>query len=337
MQVFVYEYFTGGGVSKLSPDGVAGSLLKEAAAMVKAVTEDFAALPMVRVVTTRDSRWPAFPAADCEVVEIGDGQSDLETFARLSVESDWTVLIAPEMGGALLARAQLVEENGGRLLSPSSKFICIAADKQLTAEAMLCAGVAIPRGIVWRHGDSMEAVSYPAVMKPLDGCGSQYVRRLNYDAPLLNSATDCWRIEEYVSGMATSVSILCGPKQNWPLAACEQHLSDDGRFSYLGGRLPLTPELDSRARSLARRAVQALPPTIGYVGIDLVLGDAADGGGDCVIEVNPRLTTSYVGLRCASRTNLAAAMLAAAWGEEPVLCFKNSPVEFTAAGDVHPS
>ena len=46
------------------------------------------------------------------------------------------------------------------------------------------------------------------------------------------------------------------------------------------------------------------------------LGDAADGSRDFAIEVNPRLTTSYVGLRALAEFNLADAMLKVAAGED---------------------
>ena len=61
---------------------------------------------------------------------------------------------------------------------------------------------------------------------------------------------------------------------------------------------------------------------------------ADDGSGDYVIEINPRLTTSYVGLRALARTNLAAAMLAVVAGQSANLCFGTEQVEFTADGTV---
>ena len=57
-----------------------------------------------------------------------------------------------------------------------------------------------------------------------------------------------------------------------------------------------------------------MPGLLGYVGVDLVLGDAADGSRDYAIEINPRLTTSYVGLRALADFNIAEAMLRAANG-----------------------
>jgi tyramine---L-glutamate ligase len=46
-----------------------------------------------------------------------------------------------------------------------------------------------------------------------------------------------------------------------------------------------------------------------------VLGDAGDGSADFVIELNPRLTTSYAGLRRLAKDNLMEALLAVVQGQ----------------------
>ena len=129
---------------------------------------------------------------------------------------------------------------------------------------------------------------------------------------------------DYVPGLAASVALLCGPAGRLALPPCKQRISDDGRLRYLGGELPLSAGLAARATELANRAVAALPPTIGYVGVDLVLGRDPNGREDVVIEVNPRLTTSYVGLRAAAQANLAEAMWEIAHGELPQIDFSSS-------------
>jgi predicted ATP-grasp superfamily ATP-dependent carboligase len=73
---------------------------------------------------------------------------------------------------------------------------------------------------------------------------------------------------------------------------------------------------------------------VGFVGVDLVLGREPDGSEDVVIEVNPRLTTSYVGLRAATRANLASAMWDAAEGRQLDIEFFNRPIEFDTDGGV---
>ena len=118
------------------------------------------------------------------------------------------------------------------------------------------------------------------------------------------------------------------------LSPCKQRISDDGRLRYMGGELPLAGGLAERARALAERALAAMPPAIGYVGVDLVLGRAPDGSEDVVIEINPRLTTSYVGLRAAAKSNLAKAMWSVAQGETQQVEFADRPIEFDSSGNV---
>ncbi len=138
-------------------------------------------------------------------------------------------------------------------------------------------------------------------------------------------------VQPFVSGLAASVAFLCGPSGNLTLPATEQHLSDDGRFHYLGGRLPLAPELAERARHLAGWAVASVAGLRGYVGVDLVLGETVED--DAAIEINPRLTTSYVGLRALAESNLAEAMLeVAAGGATRKLTWRRGPVVFAACG-----
>jgi hypothetical protein len=57
----------------------------------------------------------------------------------------------------------------------------------------------------------------------------------------------------------------------------------------------------------------------GWVGVDLILGSRPDGRDDRVLEVNPRVTTSFVGHARLFATSLAAAMIAVASGTEPLL------------------
>ncbi len=258
---------------------------------------------------------------------------------------DWTLVVAPEFDDLLGSRCRLVESSGGRLLGPSSSFVALAADKQRTAEHLTAAGVRVPEGISFAAGDSVPDTFsfpflFPAVIKPRFGAGSEGVRHVAL-ASEVRGVGQCLaptRVERFCAGLAASVAFLCGPNNRHSLPPCRQRLSDDGEFRYLGGATPLAPELSRRATALASLAVAALPSAAGYLGVDLVLGDNPDGRDDVVIEVNPRLTTSYVGLRALALENLAAAMLTVAAGEVPRLSFSVHPLEFDADGTIrHPS
>jgi predicted ATP-grasp superfamily ATP-dependent carboligase len=144
-------------------------------------------------------------------------------------------------------------------------------------------------------------------------------------------------LQPFVPGRAASVAVLAGPAGRVPLQPAAQHLSDEGRFHYQGGALPMPPDLGVRARRLADAVVAAVPGLCGYLGVDLVMGEAADGAGDQVIEINPRLTTSYVGLRRLARFNLAEVLLRVARGEPAgVLDWRPGRVCFLSDGTCRP-
>ena len=299
----------------------------------------------IHVSAMLDARLRGSLALPCPVTLVGDAQEDEEAFRRLVHESDATLLIAPEIGGALLDRCRKVEKSEGRLVSPGSHFVAVAGDKQATAECLSRHRVRVPSGMrLCADLDAVVEDLFPAVIKPCDGAGSWLVTRVSDRQQLLKLAKSPayqqqlqqgrWRIERLVHGLAASVAVLCGPAGYVPLAPCEQILRRQG-FEYLGGRLPLAPPLAERARKLAVAAIKVLPPASGYVGVDLILGQAADGSEDHVIEINPRLTTSYVGLRRACRQNLSGRMLAVAEGEVTALSFDNEPVEFRADETIH--
>ena len=309
MHFFVYEWTTGGGlVEELGTMPL--SLVHEGTAMIGALAADLVRIDGVRVSALRDPRVLHLTLPSCQVVDVLDKFSHNEEFAELTAAADATILIAPE-------------------------FIRIAANKQQACENLKTAGVPTPLGRVLQPEEPLPAdFSSPAVLKPIDGAGSQdtYLLSSQYDTP----AAYAWprRIEQFVPGTAASVALLCGPAGSVPLLPCKQRISEDGRLRYRGGELPLSPGLAERATTLATRAVAVMPQAVGYIGVDLVLGRDPHGSEDAVIEINPRLTTSYVGLRAACQGNLAQAMWQIASGETQSLDFTHRAIEFDPSGNV---
>jgi tyramine---L-glutamate ligase len=338
--MFVYEYFTGGGTySDPTATGAELCLVGEGAAMVTALACDFQAIPGTEVVVLRDARLPDWPVVAATTIIIHNAQQERDAFAELAHQCDAMVIIAPEQNRALLERTRWAESVGARLLCPDSEFVAIAGDKNQTAGLLSRHGVPVPTGIAFQPGTPLPSgFLYPAVLKPAEGAGSVGVQRLDgpaspYDPRLLGSSA---RLETWCPGIPASVAALCGPDGLQTLPPCLQRLSEDGSFKYLGGSAPIEASLAQRATRLAQAALACMPATQGYVGIDLVLGAAEDGSADVVVEINPRLTTSYVGLRQLLKTNLAAAMIEAAAGRPVEWDLARQRVEFTAEGRMEP-
>ncbi len=338
MRVLLYEYLTGGGLwSDESGDLSGHPLVAEGRAMADALSEDLhrAGTALVRF---QDARLPSGWRAPHERVAITSAAHEREALADWARRADGVLLIAPEQGGRLLDRARWVEQQGGRLLSADSAFIALATDKTRTAEMLSGADVRVPEARRLAPGEPVpDGFPWPAVLKPNDGVGSldTYLVRDHVAARQLRARLPgAARLESYCPGLPASVLAICGTGEPLFLPACRQRMRCDGRFHYLGGATPLAVPHARRARLLARRALAGLPPTCGFVGVDMILGAAADGSRDVVLEVNPRLTTSYVGLRRVAGSNLAAAMLAAARGVRLALRFGRRAVEFDVDGRV---
>jgi len=101
-------------------------------------------------------------------------------------------------------------------------------------------------------------------------------------------------------------------------------------FSYRGGTTPLDHPLADRAGEEAVRVCEAIPGLRGYIGVDLVLTKSEA----VVIEVNPRLTTAYLGVRSALDKNVAAMALAACAGTLPEPSPVRRSVRFTTGGRI---
>ena len=335
MRIFLYEFITGGGLlADDAPPG--GSLLAEGRAMALALAEDLSQVDGVEVALMRDARLECNLPTACRVVEVADQHQEREMFAGLASACDATIVIAPEFDGILLNRSEAVLAAGGSLLSCPPETIRIAADKQRTAELLSDAGVPVPAGRLIEPGAQLSFEDARGmILKPNDGAGSMGVRRVESPETLPTELGESmWRLEEYCRGKPASCAVLCGTSSQVSLPACAQYIDHDSAFAYLGGSVMYDSQQSRRARELAERAVSAMSNPTGYVGVDMILGEAADGSDDFVIEVNPRLTTSYVGLSEVAETNLAAAMLDIAQGDEPHVRWREGCVEFDADGTI---
>jgi tyramine---L-glutamate ligase len=318
MQIFAYEFVSGGGWYSASV-GTAppASLAAEGWAMLEALLADLSAMPETQVSTLLDSRLPCSTSTDCTAVRVAGAEQERRAFFELAAQAEWTIVVAPEFEGFLATRSAWVAEAGGRLLGAPAALVELATDKHRTAELLGRNGIPVPLGRRIAPGAELPAdFPYPAVIKPLDGAGSLGIRLLHKASDDAGPCAVPQRLERWCPGLPASISLLCGPAERIILPACEQILSCDGALRYLGGRLPLAAGLDMRARRLVARVAACLPAPLGYLGIDLVLGSDPLGSEDYVIEINPRLTTSYIGLRALIQGNLAAELVAVAAGRQ---------------------
>jgi tyramine---L-glutamate ligase len=301
-RIFVFEYLTGGG---LFLDGVVPaschSLVTEGSAMRNALVEDLLAAGRTVTILSDERLVETLPDWKSQPMQLSVGSiaSFHTSFAAALDACDNAWIIAPEIGGAHLDLTIRAEARCS-LLSPNSTIVRLASDKQETAEFLRHAGIPTP-------SDTKSTGQY--ILKPNDGAGSLDIRLISVhksDEWAELPIDDTLRIEQYIDGQAFSVSVLGSSSGFLVLEPCRQKLSGDGLFVYEGGQIPVE-STDVRAILLetARRVSQAIPPWHGFLGMDVVIGAV----GPVLIEINPRLTTSYVGLRSWYDQNLAKIVL----------------------------
>lgn len=344
MKLILLETVTGGGIA---PECLPASLLAEGEAMTVALATDLIAAG-TQLLVFRTSSLADLPIDSSDLTHLPIDSADelfptLDAFAKQG-HSLW--LIAPETSGELLSIASRYLEKGGKLVSPLPTAIGLATSKHQTAEHLRRHNIAAPEGWLIEPGENLPiAARFPLLLKPDDGCGSLGIEVLHETPTYIwrNATPSRLRAEPLYEGTAVSVAVIAGRGEFYTLTACSQKLAEGETYAYLGGSLPLDPSLDQRARELARRAIASLSEAQGYLGVDLLL-DARPAGSDqptrdLVVEINPRLTTSYVGLRHFYATNLADATLRAVTGDteagEITLEQRQVRVEFDASGQVH--
>ena len=337
MKVLLYEWCSSGGLAGpdaagLIPEtdaaGELAGMVREGRSMLEALVADAARCHTLQITVLVDAARPLETPAGVAVRTVSPG-AEVDLLGEESRRADATLIVAPETGGILERRVAVVRRNGGRALAPGARFSAIAADKQATIDALAAAGVPVPAGrslapgACWPPGFRL-----PAVRKARAGVGCDQLLIVQPAEGLPSPAPRATRLEAFVPGTPVGVSCLCGPHGIQVLPPMLQRFSPGPKPEYRGGMLLCDAGLVARAERLARRSIAAVsggglsaaaspPPesaALGWVGVDMILGAGDDGRGDRVLEVNPRLTTSFVGLAALFDQSLTRMLLAVADG-----------------------
>lgn len=307
MHILVCEFVTGGGMPADAP--LPAGLAREGDLMLHALIGDLLEVPGVELTVTRDARLPPFPAP-IRSITTADPCESWSLWEDLARNADGVWPIAPETGGVLERFSRMVESAGSRLFNSAADAVAVAASKAATAAVLSAAGLpVVPVWPVGTLGADGPPGAGPWVVKPDDGAGCVDTRlirdRADWNGWLKGGDRDGFVAQPFQPGTPASLSMLCRDGRGWLLTANRQDVSlTGGAFAYGGGivgGMLSSPALAGLAQGVAA----ALPGLFGHAGVDVVAGP----DGPSIIEVNPRLTTSYVGLRRATGMNVAAAVL----------------------------
>jgi tyramine---L-glutamate ligase len=313
--VLVYEYFTGGGC----PAGdLPGGLAFEALGMLWALLTDFQKWGGVHTIAALDPRFEeripglnrnTLPAD--EVVSVSHDNHQ-KLYLSLLKRCNAAIIIAPETDDILAQFTAQAEMAGVTVLGSSATATATAGNKAICHQLFQKAKLPNPETLAVDFATafrSAEKMGFPLVMKPIDGIGSEGVFRVNRlsDLPEALEMIRCLTnrnqilLQSFAVGIHASVSLLVAGDRCLPLSINRQLIEVSSSFRYLGSEIPFGHKAGQYAIELACSAARLIPGLSGYVGVDLVLHDESAQ----LIEINPRLTTSYIGLRQIAKINMA--------------------------------
>lgn len=330
LKVFIGEYVCGGGFAHTPINELPVSLRREGEAMLRALAHDVA--EFAETVVVLDERFE-LQCDKCHKHPFDAGKPVWAQWLEAAKQCDFALIIAPEIDGTLAKGVSVLRSGGIDVVASSGDFLRVASDKLLTAQLLHAAGVPHPAYLSAddhrMENDLQNLAKY--VVKPRDGCGTTEIATFSDFASARSALTPPDILQGWVPGRSISVSLISNGNTQVFLPAVSQSINDHS-CQYTGGCGPLDDDAQRRASALAARAIAAMPPTPrGFVGLDLILGDQPSD--DCVIEINARLTTSYVGLREMIKGNLAARLFDLESG--PVSCkYGEDSVRWTSDGCV---
>ncbi|MEM2934283.1 MAG: ATP-grasp domain-containing protein [Methanocellales archaeon] len=184
------------------------------------------------------------------------------------------------------------------------------SNKEWLAKKLMELGIQTPRIY------SVDAVEFPAVLKPKTGGGGylNILARGREDLPP-EDVLGGMLIQQYIPGKAASVSVLSTKEEAFALAVNEQllglkWLNQINIFGYCGNITPLKTKFEAQLKRIAEEIVLELG-LIGSNGVDFVIAR----NGAYLIEVNPRFQGSLDTVEIATGINMFEAHVKACEGE----------------------
>jgi tyramine---L-glutamate ligase len=326
MKILIFEYINGGGLANTElPPGLA----HEGWLMLKTLLADLIASGEHELSVLLDQRCLDMDlSAGVTRIVVTPEDDVLTVFANAVQDCDAVLPIAPETEEILWTLCRTVEKSGKQLLASSSDAVEQTADKLTTFKILSEHGIpTIPSYRLDKY-PHFYSIGDGAVIKARDGAGCEncFVCLTEEDFERLLISVHHpkhYVIQPFISGIALSVSALF--KEGTGQLICINHqyinIHDNQRLKLVA--CDVNYQLETAPfQAIVDQLATVFPGLWGYIGIDLIKRDDQL----LIVEINPRLTSSYVGIRDALGINVAAQMLKLIDGEVDLHPSKNQTI-----------
>ena len=274
--------------------------------MRDALLRDLALLPY-KIYTTVDARLVP-PVQVHSLIVVNEGDDVWQIWGQAIQAADAVWLIAPETDGFLKKLTELAVKLDKPLFGCGLHSVEIASSKVTTYHVLQQAGIAtIPTFSTqnWPENDGIW------LTKPDDGAGCDETFVFENQEELVEWLATGNKalthiVQPFQAGLAASISCVMYHGKAHVLSCNAQQITvDNKQLKFNGCIVNGMSEHWEAFEVIASRIAQALPDLAGYVGVDVIV----DGERVIVVEINPRLTTSYSVLAEATGVNPAALII----------------------------
>ncbi len=238
------------------------------------------------------------------------GENALDFFSDIIPKVDLVWVIAPESDGEL-ERFHIASQKK-LWIGSGLKAIRLASNKLETKKYLKSLGINTPDKITFK---SLKKKKYTkAVYKPIDGAGTTDTYIIETEKNIINTLSkkrSCFFLEEWVEGTAYSVSLNCNNSDFEILSINKQYITSNhlGKLFY-GGVKPVENKMFKKLHKSILPIISLIAANInglrGFIGIDFILKENSQIS---IIEINPRLTCSYIGISKYKKSNAALKIL----------------------------
>jgi len=320
-KIFIFEFVSGGGYNQVD---IPSSLFCEGYAMLRTTIEDFKKLGF-QIITLLDKRISHLARyLKTDMVKFVNLRDDfLEIYTKCVKESTFCFIIAPEFSKHLYNLTQIAKDLKKKILSIDLNGVWLGTSKLETYKYFIANKVNTPKSYkIPLKGGQMDVdfilqkfdqLSNSIIMKPEDGAGSELIYHFTTKDQILQlferakaklDINRSYIVQEFIDGDDLSISIInrANSEKNNVMdqiilsinAQNVQNIDSNKDSLYLGGFTPV--ENYKALRNKFEKILKSMDLTSfqGYFGIDFI--KKADNS-IYFIEINPRLTTSYIGIR----------------------------------------
>lgn len=319
--IFIFEYVSGGGFNNIE---LPSSLFCEGFAMLRSLIYDFKKLDyeITSLLDQRISYLSQYLRAD--FIEIVNPNDDfIVKFKDNLNKCKYCFIIAPEFSNILYNLTKLAFKMDKVILSVKLHGIQLATSKLATYNYFKTYALLTPKtnSVPYKKNNldinfiikKLNELNTPIIIKPDDGVGAESIYFFENKSQIVNffkrfpqkfDLSRKYILQEYISGDDLSISMINYENSNPIILSVNSQFINiknlDYDSQYYGGYTPIKNIYS--IKKLLEESLKRLDLTMfnSYFGIDFI---KSDQNRNYFVEINPRLTTSYIGIRNTIKQN----------------------------------